>query len=481
MSAPDLTEMFALLARYGADGDLKTPEILAAIRAMAGEQTESDPGAAALLAKIIQQRDAAPESVPAIDALISHIQQTRQAAANRFRQQSRSEAFDPADFERLLGDLPLDDLAPAVLPTAGTDAPSQHILESAISLARDRRFLSSRRSQAPTAAAALDRQYKVIGLDIFELLEKKNRRLALRIIRQLQQQGQSVVRPGLDHSGTEVLENLKNCLEQIRIAAEADPQSGPAKPESADEHSLQSLEVAFHSADTPQRRQQILDSICVWPGQDHFEVLLQLGRSDEDVRERAGLILTCRYGPRPVAGWNGWKNALERAIRLRRDKLQQLINQAPAELLLIWVSQSEGLAPEIRTVLNQYCETHAAPVDADDFAERWTGVLPTSEFNTLVGMDFESESAAADEPHASASSSGSVQPASAQPVTVSPDAPSPAAPAGPPRTTSTVWRDHIQPLLTENWYLVAGIVMVVAGASLISVFFWDKSPFIRFT
>ena len=319
MSELNLTELIALLARYGAEGDLQTPQVLSAIRAMSGDQAGPDPGAAELLEALNRQREAAQEPVPAIDALIRHIQQTRRAVANRFRQKSRSDAFDPAVFERLLGDLPLDDLAREALPTAGTDTPSQHILESAISLARDRRFLSSRRSQAPTAAAALDRQYKVIGLDIFELLEKKNRRLALGIISQLQQQGQSVVRPGLDHSGTEALENLKHCLDQLRIAAETNPQSGPAEPESTDEHSLQSLEMAFHSADTPQRRQQILDRICAWPGQDHFEVLLRLGRSDEDVRERTGLILTCRYGQRPVPGWDSWKNALERAIRLRQD------------------------------------------------------------------------------------------------------------------------------------------------------------------
>jgi hypothetical protein len=64
---------------------------------------------------------------------------------------------------------------------------------------------------------------------------------------------------------------------------------------------------------------------------------------------------------------------------------------------------------------------------------------------------------------------------------------SPAAPAAtvvptaPPFAKSSMWRDHIQPFLTENWYMVAGVVMVVAGASLISVFFWDGSPLIRFT
>ena len=56
-----------------------------------------------------------------------------------------------------------------------------------------------------------------------------------------------------------------------------------------------------------------------------------------------------------------------------------------------------------------------------------------------------------------------------------------APPPRPPSATAVIWRDHIQPWLTENWYLVAGVVMVVAGASLISVYFWDRSPVIKFT
>lgn len=46
---------------------------------------------------------------------------------------------------------------------------------------------------------------------------------------------------------------------------------------------------------------------------------------------------------------------------------------------------------------------------------------------------------------------------------------------------SSVWHDHIQPYLVENWYLVAGLAMVLVGASLLAYFTWDTHWILRYT
>src|SRR5207247_5541034 len=52
-------------------------------------------------------------------------------------------------------------------------------------------------------------------------------------------------------------------------------------------------------------------------------------------------------------------------------------------------------------------------------------------------------------------------------------------PAQPPKPS--LWEQHIQPLFVENWYIVAGILMVILGSSLLAYYTWDKHWLIRYT
>src|SRR5262249_20118804 len=61
----------------------------------------------------------------------------------------------------------------------------------------------------------------------------------------------------------------------------------------------------------------------------------------------------------------------------------------------------------------------------------------------------------------------------------------PAKPTLPPKPPEppppSVWRDHVQGFLSENWYIVAGIAMVLVGASLLAYFTWDRHWLLRYT
>src|SRR6185295_15364148 len=73
-----------------------------------------------------------------------------------------------------------------------------------------------------------------------------------------------------------------------------------------------------------------------------------------------------------------------------------------------------------------------------------------------------------------------IAPARAAPARAGPVAPVvPAAPA-PPKAPS-LWHDYIQSFLVENWSLVIGLLMVVAGSSLLAYFTWDKHWLLRYT
>lgn len=54
--------------------------------------------------------------------------------------------------------------------------------------------------------------------------------------------------------------------------------------------------------------------------------------------------------------------------------------------------------------------------------------------------------------------------------------PKPLPPPGP-----SLWNDHIQPFFAEHWYIVAGVVMMIAGSSLLAYYTWDKHWAVRYT
>ena len=224
MADPSQTDLIALLARFGADGILEAPQVLSAIRAMSGEQAGPDSGVVALLEGLVGHRDSVQVPVPAIDALISHVRQQRLSAAERFYQQRGQAHVDLSEFETLLGDLPLKESLVAV----GEDS-SYRVLESAISLARDRRFLSTRRDLAPVAAAELDRRYDKAAIEAFSVLEHAGRRLTLEIINDLRRQAQAAFSLNLEDETGGAVRDPGFQLDKIQAVAESFPRADNTK------------------------------------------------------------------------------------------------------------------------------------------------------------------------------------------------------------------------------------------------------------
>jgi hypothetical protein len=47
-------------------------------------------------------------------------------------------------------------------------------------------------------------------------------------------------------------------------------------------------------------------------------------------------------------------------------------------------------------------------------------------------------------------------------------------------SSPSVWDEHIRPFLAANWYIIAGLLMVLGGASLLAYFTWDKSRLVQY-
>jgi len=482
MAEPSPSELIRLLARFADLGVLEAPQVVSAIGDMAGSPTDPDPGAATLLDALEDHRNSTSAAMPAVNTVIDQVKRMRHAAADRFHRQNKQGQLDLKEFQLLLGDLPLEQT-----PSKATSGTGRRVLTSTISLARDRRFLAARRGQAPTVAEELDRQYDQLAEQTCAILDRADRRLVFRIIYNLRQQLQRSATRTADAQTPKSLQSLVDLLDQLQRAAESPVSSDANAEQDSSRVSLESLETQFHAAENPLKRQQALDSICVWSSSEFAEVILKLIGSDPQACERADLILTCRFGKRSFAGWASWENALQQFISRSQHALEELVKKKPAELLLIWAGQQEDLDPQILDGLQKWCDFHSTPIGAEDFVERWEDLLTTTEFNALLGIEFVDEPAETSEPAEQQEQPSPAAPAPA--VAATPAArsvPTPSAvaappPPPPPTTSSIIWREHIQPLLTENWYMVAGIVMVLAGASLISVYFWDQTPIIRFT
>ncbi|MBL6707472.1 MAG: hypothetical protein ISQ06_15280, partial [Planctomycetaceae bacterium] len=507
MTEIDSRTLLSQLARYTASGTLSSQYSLPVLGRLADETTPPLDGER-LIEALLAHRD------PAIAAMAPRVAAARQTEAARLHTARRDKRLSTTrtmeeEFP-LLADLPLD--APLEWQALSHTLKQ---LTGALSLAKDVRFAAERRSDAPQTAARLDEKLRASLGDSVEAIFPCDRRLVRAMLNRSRQHCSG------DASVVAVLDRLETALaerEQEDKAAAikaVDNLPAPISAELDDEDVLTELlkrhrESSGASSDGAGDRSggegghRWLDALCVWPRANVAERLNEALQSNSD-RERASLIFTLRAGARNVSGWSGWRNWLmQSGWTLEREQkyLAQLVQQRPVELLALWCRQNADA--DAVAVLEDWCQTNVPAVDADRLAERWEEIIPDEELSGLFGGELVSEDDflpdLPDEPVAksapvpvsksvpesvskAAALSVETEPAelesvvatplraaSQTPLTKSSAAPtSPVKPA-PPKLPPppSVWRDHVQPFFAENWYMVAGVLMVIAGSSLLA-------------
>ena len=99
---------------------------------------------------------------------------------------------------------------------------------------------------------------------------------------------------------------------------------------------VERYKVATKKAD----KRQLLDQLCCSSDVRAAKLLLDLIEEPWE-RQRAALILTCRFGASPITGWAGWRNWLTRCERNRQQELvhlREFVERNSGELFLMWYS-----------------------------------------------------------------------------------------------------------------------------------------------
>lgn len=390
----------------------------------------------------------------------------REAVKARNRRFLGEEASEESSL--LLGDVPTN------VSTAWSDGSElRPILEEAVQLLQDLRFLDAQDAKLPAIRALLAGRYDVAR-------QRLRPRLAALV-------GLALDELPADLQGED--SSLRRCLEEVQTASHertrrALAEDGPLEITLGDHAwALAELKSALSSADVEKRR-RVFDAVLDWPDVNAATLIRQMCQTPTD-QERAELVLTLRFGSRGSRGWHLWSSWLDQQHLAGRTEFERLTgyvrNHAGAVAHLWYAGQSEPDPEALKSL-----ESHLGELpEKGEFIDRWAEQLSSEEWNAI---DPESAHHVSDPALIDALSRMKTErvvtpPPLPPPLPVAPAVqpePKPEPKKEEPKKPS-FWEQHVQPLLTENWYVFAGIAMVIVGASLLAYYTWDKAWWIRYT
>lgn len=495
-------DLILLLARHFAVGKLESKDVLPVIRQLLGEQ----PGAVSRLELLtaLEKQDH-----PAVRRLREELQRAQLKDAYACYCSRRAGVVPAASAWPDLAHLPLN----APLEWQGDDALFKASKLLLVAL-RNWYFIKGRAEKLSGITAELEKLHgemagqlakhpsrwryltpdaALISDQIKERMIADRQRLeeaARKVLDRLTVDGHPPL-GGVESLLTDLDEDI--FLDQLQQRYEVERGNLPANPQAGREKSAEG-----RSRRTGQ--QALLDLILTWPTDRAAPLLLSLCREEWE-QERAGLVLMLRFGKADFRTWNAWFRWLtaiqEQAVR-RKEEFAGIREWAGADVLLCWCAQQENPDPEILGQLASEAMERARTVDPEAFVEQWRESFAPGEINKLLGLG--------NPPPLSPPISAAVprqppplisEPASRVPPVIPVESkatlglPSQGAfatgrvvkekPVEKESEAAKVWHEHVQPFLAGNWYMVAGLVMVIVGASLLAYFTWDKHWLIRYT
>ena len=247
-----------------------------------------------------------------------------------------------------------------------------------------------------------------------------------------------------------------------------------------------SLAERFAAAGNRAEQTRLLDLACCWMTPDTVPALLAMTGATW-ARDRVSWNLTLRFGLPAWDNWENWKLWLIEQSAARQASLSAfaaLVDHHPAGLLLALYLQVPDPDP---AVLDTLVGNLAAAEPAEESAcllDRWPAPpheravltdaagMPPPEAGSLEPALKEWASAGRGPmrppPLPQAAPPPLPQPAVAAPPVAAPAVTRPPAAIARAPRKPTAWEAHIQPFLIENWYVVAGIAMVLLGCSLLA-------------
>jgi hypothetical protein len=368
----------------------------------------------------------------------------------------------------LLGDMPTN-----VTTAWNIGSGLQPLAHEAIQLLADLRFLDQQEIALPVIGKLVREKYESVA----SRLRPQLGRFVGDLFSQLPDDLLAT-----DSPLNEALQNsVSNARKRTRDAITAD---GPMEIQFGDyDVALSEVESFIESASDRQRR-QLFDAVLDWPDVSAVPLICKLGDSPRE-QERAELILTLRFGARSKGGWESWSEWLMMQARLGASEsngFREYAAEHAASIVLMWY---EGVSDRDSRCESALRSLGAVAPDKAEFIDRWAEELSPDEWNSI---DPDSVERVTDRELLGALKRANATTQTGPPplpkIAASPDQvtqPIVAEPASEEPPRPSFWDVHVQPVLNENWYVFAGIAMVIVGASLLAYYTWDKAWWIRYT
>jgi hypothetical protein len=444
----DKQNLVGSLAHWLAAGKLEARLVLPVIQNLAGQPQS--------LVILLEQLD--ESSDPAAIALAGQLRETLRKEALRSYEKRKTGWQATAAEQNLLGELTL-----GIPPEWSLEGNPNASVEVAIRLARDLAFLAANQDKAPQL--------------FHHVKSETSRRLVA---------AYAEIVPRIERHFPEIIGELENAwpvdlpgraivLTHLRALAPV-PHATASETETA---SIAALQNKFATAESPAEKRKVLDTLCFWPTPAALVALQQIAE-ETWAQDRAILNLTLRFGQRDASTWEDWRHWLTDQASLwesEKATLLRIIREQPQGLLLILYSQLPDADPAILDALMQTVYDSGAPIVPQALVVAWSKIVNVRERRALLGIPEPAAPPVITEYQTTAT-------ALAPPVIVPETAPTPKAtrpapPSAPPRPS--FWETHLQPLFVENWYIIAGIAMVILGSSLLAYYTWDKHWLVRYT
>ncbi|MBL6764056.1 MAG: hypothetical protein ISQ14_03805, partial [Verrucomicrobiae bacterium] len=215
-------------------------------------------------------------------------------------------------------------------------------------------------------------------------------------------------------------------------------------------------------------RTRVLDLLFSLPIPRFADGLTDLALTEAE-EDRAALVLCLRFGAVRSGGWAGWRGwLLEQAAidRVRRTTLLRAVEGDPV-MLLLWYRGQPDRNRETEARLRARCPQACS---AGEFTARWADRLSREEWLALEPEAVRLPASPPPLPPVETTAEAEAEVLENEPDAVEsvPDRPS-------------FWRAHVRPVVNENWYVFAGIAMVIVGASLLAFYTWNKAWWLRYT
>ena len=469
-------EVISALARKMASGELRVEHVLPVIRKLSDNEkiTVSDSELLELL------RPQSGESVP---DLLGEIEACLHRKILKYRHLKQTGSVEPSGLEESLSDLPLD------CCNAGWRDREDIVaeLEQAIKYFRDCLFVLKFGDKLPVIREKLMTGLRMKAMDAVKLPEWgyiSSSDAFAEVFEELY-----LKKPDLNHFLGDVKEAVEKneSDKRIKIIAALSGNLESITGETDEKLALDIISERYAFSTDRKEKGALINILCSWPTDSAVPLLNSLIK-DLWEQERAAMIFTLRFGQQDITDWTGWQQRLRHNIEKYHDFVDQTdkFTTQNRELLFgVWYSTLAKQNPLIMNALSELCDEKIGCISPEEFVSRYDHLLEDREKNIILNPPSEEGTDEAIAESVPVTSPPPLPPEKIElpdelePVFVEP--PTEREKKQKETALPSLWQNHIQPFFAENWYMVAGIFMVIAGSSLLAFYTWDKHWLVPYT